>query len=142
MTGDKLLTSVYGEYSSFQERWENDANVAAFAESTHDRMLLPLDEPSDLLYRTITHELTHIFQFDITSQVGGQPGGIPGAVRMPLWFIEGMAEFLSIGPVDANTAMWMRDTTSIGCGQGTRTNIKLAHLRGGAVGYTMRTPSD
>ena len=29
--------------------------------------------------------------------------------RLPLWFIEGMAEYLSIGPVDANTAMWLRD---------------------------------
>ena len=28
---------------------------------------------------------------------------------LPLWFIEGMAEYLSIGPVDPNTAMWMRD---------------------------------
>src|SRR5436309_4770237 len=28
---------------------------------------------------------------------------------MPLWFIEGMAEYLSLGPVDAHTAMWMRD---------------------------------
>ena len=29
--------------------------------------------------------------------------------RLPLWFIEGMAEYLSIGPVDPNTAMWIRD---------------------------------
>src|SRR5262249_24762758 len=27
----------------------------------------------------------------------------------PLWFIEGMAEYLSLGPVDSNTAMWLRD---------------------------------
>ena len=32
-----------------------------------------------------------------------------GALRLPLWFIEGMAEYLSIGPVDPHTAMWMRD---------------------------------
>ena len=28
-------------------------------------MVLPIDEPSDALYRLITHELTHIFEFDI-----------------------------------------------------------------------------
>src|SRR4051812_27907820 len=39
--------------------------VGAFAEPERDRMLVPLDDPPDLLYRTITHELTHIFQFDI-----------------------------------------------------------------------------
>ena len=32
-----------------------------------------------------------------------------GVERLPLWFIEGMAEYLSIGPVDPNTAMWLRD---------------------------------
>ena len=60
--------------------------VAAFAESTHDRMLLPLDEPSDLLFRTITHELTHIFQFDIIPQ---------SLIRrnIPLWVSEGHADY-------------------------------------------------
>jgi hypothetical protein len=28
---------------------------------------------------------------------------------LPLWFIEGMAEYLSLGPIDPNTAMWLRD---------------------------------
>src|SRR5438132_11612027 len=34
--------------------------VAAFAEPTRDRLLLPIDSPSDELYGLITHELTHI----------------------------------------------------------------------------------
>src|SRR5262249_27912138 len=42
--------------------------VGAFAEPTRDRMLLPIDDPPDLLYGLITHELTHIFQFDIIPQ--------------------------------------------------------------------------
>ena len=32
-----------------------------------------------------------------------------GALALPLWFIEGLAEYLSIGPVDPHTAMWMRE---------------------------------
>ena len=28
---------------------------------------------------------------------------------LPLWFTEGMAEYLSVGRVDTNTAMWLRD---------------------------------
>src|SRR5438067_12393844 len=54
------------------------------------------------------HELVHAFQFDITTRPGA-PAGENGAERLPLWFIEGMAEYLSIGPVDPNTAMWLRD---------------------------------
>jgi hypothetical protein len=56
------------------------------------------------------HELVHAFQFDIT---GGGPtgatGGLPAASQLPLWFIEGMAEYFSLGPDDPFTAMWMRD---------------------------------
>jgi hypothetical protein len=60
--------------------------VAAFAEPTRNRMLIPLDEPPDLLYRTITHELTHIFQFDIIPQ---------SLIRReePLWINEGHADY-------------------------------------------------
>lgn len=60
--------------------------VAAFAESTRNRMLLPLDEPPDLLYRTITHELVHIFEFDI----------IPTSLirrDSPLWINEGLSDW-------------------------------------------------
>jgi hypothetical protein len=62
--------------------------VAAFAEPTRNRMLLPLDEPPDLLYRTITHELTHIFEFDIIPQ---------SLIRRdePLWINEGLSDFLT-----------------------------------------------
>ncbi|HEY3382379.1 MAG TPA: hypothetical protein VGK32_11465 [Vicinamibacterales bacterium] len=60
--------------------------VAAFAEPTRNRMLLPLDEPPDLLYRTITHELTHIFEFDIIPQ---------SLIRReaPLWINEGLSDY-------------------------------------------------
>src|SRR5260370_18668981 len=32
-------------------------------------------------------------------------------VQPPLWFMEGMAECLSQGPVDAITMMWLRDAS-------------------------------
>ena len=37
--------------------------VAAFAEPRRDRMVLPIDEPSDRLYGLIVHELTHQHKF-------------------------------------------------------------------------------
>ncbi len=76
------------------------------------RVVLPFAGPLKETDHVLGHELVHAFQFDITGS--GKPGvtsGIPGAVRLPLWFIEGMAEFLSLGPEDAHTAMWMRDAT-------------------------------
>ena len=39
--------------------------VLAFAEPVRGRMVLPIDEPPDKLQGLITHELTHIFEFDL-----------------------------------------------------------------------------
>ena len=54
------------------------------------------------------HELVHAFQYDITGT--NVNSNTAGALALPLWFIEGMAEYLSIGPVDPHTAMWMRES--------------------------------
>jgi hypothetical protein len=60
--------------------------VGAFAEPYRDRMLLPIDDPPDRLYGLITHELTHIFEFDIIPQ---------GLIRrsVPLWVNEGLSDY-------------------------------------------------
>ena len=58
----------------------------------------------------LTHEMVHQFQFDIFSR--GKAGAnvqIIASVAPPLWFMEGMAEYLSLGPTTPETAMWLRD---------------------------------
>ena len=44
-------------------------------------MVLPIDEPPDQLYRLITHELTHIFEFDIIPRGLVQRGIRNGSTR-------------------------------------------------------------
>ena len=74
------------------------------------RIVLPMAGPMAENDHVIGHELVHAFQFDITGNTHGGPLITPpGATRLPLWFVEGMAEYLSLGPVDPNTTMWMRD---------------------------------
>ena len=76
------------------------------------RIVLPLGVSLAESDHVIGHELVHAFQFDITSEDAPRYAGASSmAMRVPLWFIEGLAEYLSIGPVDAHTAMWMRDAT-------------------------------
>ncbi len=79
-------------------------------ESFKRRIILPYG-PS--LYETdhvIGHELVHAFQYDIMAQGHSDASRVNEQnLRLPLWFIEGMAEYFSIGPVDPNTSMWMRD---------------------------------
>ncbi|HEY0873698.1 MAG TPA: hypothetical protein VGD94_09510 [Vicinamibacterales bacterium] len=71
------------------------------------RIVLPLAGPLQLTDHVLGHELVHAFQYDITGT--NVNTNTAGALALPLWFIEGMAEYLSIGPVDPHTAMWMRD---------------------------------
>ena len=75
--------------------------VLAFAEPERNRMVLPIDEPPDQLYRLITHELTHVFEFDII------PRGILGA-SLPLWMDEGLANYMA-GYWNAMDLMQVRD---------------------------------
>ena len=81
-------------------------------ESFKRRIILPVGGSLMATDRVIGHELVHAFQYDITSQNrSSYPGASPGIARIPLWFVEGLAEYLSIGSIDPNTAMWMRDVT-------------------------------
>lgn len=76
------------------------------------RIVLPFGASLEESDHVIGHELVHAFQFDITSQSHPRYAtAAPSALRLPLWFIEGLAEYLSIGPVDPHTSMWMRDVT-------------------------------
>jgi hypothetical protein len=74
-------------------------------EALKRRIVMPFAGPLAETDHVLGHELVHAFQYDIT----GSRGQIPTALQLPLWFIEGMAEYLSVGPVDPHTAMWMRD---------------------------------
>jgi len=79
-------------------------------EGLRRRLIMPLANSLADTDHVLGHELVHAFQYDITTRPGPMGGsGLPGALRLPLWFIEGMAEYLSVGPVDPHTAMWLRD---------------------------------
>jgi hypothetical protein len=74
-------------------------------EALRRRIVLPIGGTLGDLDHVIGHELTHAFQYDI---IGYGSAAINAGTQLPLWFIEGMAEYESLGPVDAPTAMWMR----------------------------------
>jgi Tol biopolymer transport system component len=85
-------------------------STGGVTEAIRRRIILPLGGPLADTDHVVGHELVHAYQFDITTpRDSGGRGGFAGALRLPLWFIEGMAEYLSIGPVDPHTALWVRD---------------------------------
>ena len=88
----KVPLVIYKTQAEFQQQniepTELPEGVLAFAEPYRDRMVLPIDEPSDALYRLITHELTHIFEFDIIPRSLLRRG-------LPLWVDEGLADHMT-----------------------------------------------
>ena len=105
-------------YDGFPQFIENNVSqemigqgTGGFTEPIERRIVLPFAGPLAETNHVIGHELVHAFQFDITSKHNLKKGGLPAAANMPLWFVEGMAEYLSLGPNDPNTAMWMREAS-------------------------------
>ncbi|HVO40195.1 MAG TPA: BamA/TamA family outer membrane protein [Spirochaetia bacterium] len=73
-------------------------------ESLARRIVLPLTGTEVENMHVLGHELVHAFQFERMTE------GIAGmSSPLPLWFMEGQAEYLSLGPDDPLTSMWMRD---------------------------------
>ncbi|HUP19272.1 MAG TPA: BamA/TamA family outer membrane protein [Gemmatimonadota bacterium] len=81
--------------------------TGGFTESLKDRVVLPFAETYGDTDHVLGHELVHAFQYDIAT--GQRIEGTASLDVLPLWAIEGLAEYLSVGRRDPHTAMWMRD---------------------------------
>jgi Tol biopolymer transport system component len=79
-------------------------------EATRHRMLLNFTGDYKSFEHVLTHEMVHAFQYDIFAR-GKAGNGLQTLVQFlpPLWFAEGMAEYLSLGPHSPLTTTWMRD---------------------------------
>lgn len=80
--------------------------IQGVTEGLRNRMALPFGLSLADTDHVIGHELVHAFQYDLARN------GHPSIVMMPLWFIEGMAEYYSVPPPHNQTAMWMRDAVA------------------------------
>ena len=105
---------LYASPSQFRQTnvvaGELGEGTGGVTEAYKRRIVLPFAGPLDATDHVLGHELVHAFQYDITStNATSAASGYGGALNLPLWFIEGMAEYLSIGPRDPHTTMWMRE---------------------------------
>lgn len=79
--------------------------VGAFAEPTRNRMVLPIDMSDEKLTQLITHELTHIFEYEVFFQ--GKLGKTIAA-NPPTWLMEGLASYMAQDE-DSKDRMVLRD---------------------------------
>jgi len=102
---------VYADHPDFQQtntlRGQISEGVGGVTESLKNRVIMPMTGSYADTDHVLGHELVHAFQYNI-AQSGGA-AGFRGLVSLPLWLVEGMAEYLSVGREDPLTAMWLRD---------------------------------
>jgi Tol biopolymer transport system component len=77
-------------------------SVGGVTDGSRRRITMPFAPTLAETHRVLGHEIVHAFQFDIARRLGGDTG-------QPLWFIEGMAEYLSHGSLDGESSLWLRD---------------------------------
>ncbi len=103
---------LFASHSEFQQN-----NVTNIGEATggvtdafRHRIMLPFTGSYAEFEHVLTHEMVHQFQYDVFAR-GRIGAGIPRliAVQPPLWLMEGMAEYLSVGPISPLTATWLRN---------------------------------
>ena len=92
-------TNVVGE--------QIEEGTGGVTEGLRTRVILPFTGIYKENDHVLGHELVHVFQYNIAEAAPG--GGLARLNSLPLWLIEGMAEYFSLGRNDELTAMWMRD---------------------------------
>lgn len=104
---------LYANHPDFQQTTTTGGLIGegtgGFTDSFLNRVVLPLTPVNADNDHVLGHELVHVFQFDISNRVSQTPGRRFNVQQLPLWIIEGLAEYFSQGREDPQTAMWLRD---------------------------------
>lgn len=101
---------IYKNHADFQQTTAISGIVGVgtggVTEAFKNRVVMPVMESRTQTSHVLGHELVHAFQYNMLRT--GDSVSIYND-NVPLWMIEGMAEYMSIGKIDPHTAMWMRD---------------------------------
>ena len=84
--------------------------TGGFTDEFMNRVVLPLTGDYAENDHVLGHEIVHVFQYDIAASATQQRRRF-NLEQLPLWLVEGMAEYFSKGRVDPLTSMWIRDAT-------------------------------
>lgn len=101
----------YNDHADFQQTNTISGQIGigtgGVTEALKNRVVLPLAFSNQATHHVLAHELVHAFQFNNIQT--GDSTNLSSLANLPLWMIEGMAEYFSLSRVDPFTAMWMRD---------------------------------
>ena len=109
-TFDRKSVVFYADQPDFQQTnvvgEALDEGTGGVTEGLRTRVVMPFTGVYADNDHVLGHELVHVFQYSVAES---GPGGLARLNTLPLWLIEGMAEYFSLGRDDPLTAMWLRD---------------------------------
>jgi Tol biopolymer transport system component len=82
-------------------------STGGVTEGLKNRIVMPLTSSYAETNHVLGHEMVHAFQYNILR--AGDSTSLGSIRNLPLWMVEGLAEYMSIGSISSHTAMWMRD---------------------------------
>lgn len=110
---NRIALIVYNSHNEFQETNTSDSylsqGVGGFTEPFKNRVVFPFEGSYRKFRHVISHELVHAIMRDML--YGGTVQNIIAkgiTLQLPLWYHEGMAEYLSSG-WETNSDMFIRD---------------------------------
>jgi hypothetical protein len=102
---------IYNDHAGFQQtnaiQGDISVGTGGVTEALRNRVIYPVAMTNQQTHHVLGHELVHAFQYHLVLQ--GDSTSMRNLGNLPLWMVEGLAEYLSIGRIDAHTALWMRD---------------------------------
>src|SRR5256885_1985205 len=105
-----ILFSSRSEFGQNNITGDLGEGTGGATEPLRHRMVFPMTGDLESFEHVLTHEMVHEFQFDIFAR-GKACANLQtlNQIDPPLWFMEGMAEYLASGPNHLLTETWIRD---------------------------------
>ncbi|GIX40875.1 MAG: hypothetical protein KatS3mg129_0608 [Leptospiraceae bacterium] len=103
----QVIIFIYPSFRDFQSSniypYHLPEGIGGYTEPYFERVVIPFNGKEDEFFHTLKHELVHSFQYDLLLHYYEDRN-----INLPLWLIEGMAEYLSI-QTGGNMNEYLRD---------------------------------
>ncbi len=107
----KIPIILYNNHADFQQTTAISGTIGVgtggVTEALKTRITMPVRPSYGQTDHVLGHEMVHAFQYNIVKSDDSL--SFNNLMNVPLWMVEGMAEYMSLGRYDGHTAMWMRD---------------------------------
>ena len=105
---------LYNNHADFQQTTAIQSMIGVgtggVTEGFRKRLIMPYSPSNRETTHVLGHEMVHVFQYTMFKENDTLSIGLMN--NIPIWMIEGLAEYMSLGRAHEQTAMWMRDAVA------------------------------